>query len=143
MKKALTAAAILAVVASMLAGPAFAAKGGGGKGGGKGRGQETTAGYRVDLVEADPHLGGLVSFTFEADGVKEPRIQVMCYQGGEQVYGESGPAGNSFLLGGGWSLWLERGGAADCVADLYYWDWNRNNEQVFVGLATTAFTATG
>lgn len=97
------------------------------------------------------YLGGIVSFDWSVQdiGNQNPRIQVMCFQNGEIVYGEAHNAnptlgdppfdGASFLLGGGMSEWLLGGGAADCEATLYYWDFHP--VQVFVPLASVSFHA--
>jgi hypothetical protein len=45
------------------------------------------------------------------------------------------------LLGGAGSDWFRSGGDADCVASLYYWDWQPVQQQVI--LATTSFAAGG
>ena len=89
-----------------------------------------------------PHLGDWVNFqvTFPKSVNKYGvRIQVICYQNGNLVYGEAGPYTQSFLLGGGSSEWLRMGGAADCTADLYYWSYNGG--QKFNWLASTEFAA--
>lgn len=83
------------------------------------------------------------------------RVQVLCFQAGVQVYGESGDLGQArgdgtsplgydgFLLGGGWSQWIENGGGpANCVASLFRFD-NSGPTQQFVVLATTQFDAAG
>ena len=56
----------------------------------------------------------------------------MCYQDGKVVYGETGSIGQArgdgtdslgydeFLLGGGGSIWKDKGGAASCKASLFY-----------------------
>ena len=94
----------------------------------------------IALNQTDAHLGDWVTFsTSYPSTVSAPRIQVMCYQGDVLVYGEAGPASQSFLLGGGMSLWLMAGGEADCVATLYQWDWHP--QQTFVSFATVAFHA--
>lgn len=100
-------------------------------------------------------LGGIVTFDVtvsDLPGNANPRIQVMCYQAGVLVYGVAQnvePAyvttppidGTSFLLGGGASDWLVNGGAADCEATLYYWDFKP--VQTFVPLASVSFGAGG
>lgn len=95
----------------------------------------------VTLNQVDPHLGDWVTFSYSADvtGGKDLRIEVMCRRDGQVVYGEAGPAGQSFLLGGAMSTWYTTGGAAECVATLYYWDFHP--AQTFVALATTSFHA--
>lgn len=93
---------------------------------------------------SDARLGGTVNFvvtTSNLPGNANPRVQVLCYQSGALVYGEAYNVGTAFLLGGGWSRWLERGGPADCHADLYYWDFHPT--QVFNWLAGTDFAASG
>jgi hypothetical protein len=87
-------------------------------------------------------LGGTVNFTYSAVNVKSPRIQVICSQGDlGVVYGEAYPAGQSFLLGGGGSLWKTGGGQATCVATLYYWDFTPS--QIFNPVASVSFMAAG
>ena len=108
----------------------------------------------------DVSLGGAVTFAYTVDdlpGNANPRIQVLCYQDvpfdyaypdgsihtqtDPLVYGEAGPADQAFLLGGGMSVWLLHGGAAECVATLYFWDFHPT--QTFVPLAEVAFSAGG
>jgi hypothetical protein len=90
-----------------------------------------------------PQLGGNASFTAVYPGnVKTPRVEVLCYQNGNLVYGEAGSPTDTFTLGGGGSLWLDTGGAASCVANLYYFTWNANTPGTTY-LATTKFEATG
>jgi hypothetical protein len=90
-----------------------------------------------------PHLGGSASFTVVFPGnVKTPRVEVLCYQNGALVYGEAGSPDNIFTLGGGGSLWLDAGGSASCVANLYYFTWN-GGQPATTYLATTSFDAAG
>jgi hypothetical protein len=141
MRKLFVAAATVAIFA-LLVSPAIGASGGNGKG--KGGGQQVVAGSDITLNESDPHLGGTVTFTVTISGhVRDPRVQVVCKQGDEMVYGEAGWVTDSFTLGGWGSLWTQRGGSADCVADLYYWDTDPSGMQTFVGLDSTSFTASG
>ena len=91
----------------------------------------------------EPVLGDWVSFTVTfAKQVERygPRVQLICYQGTTLVYGEAGPYEQSFLLGGGSSIWRTVGGSANCVADLYYWSYTGGQQQ-FNWLASTQFTA--
>jgi hypothetical protein len=91
----------------------------------------------------EPALGSTVSFdTTYPSNTKNPRIQVMCYQDGSLVYGEAGGVTDSFKLGGGGSIWLTSGGAAECTANLFYFGW-RAGVQTFNVLASTSFSATG
>ena len=104
----------------------------------------------IVLNEADPALGDSLTFavTFSSKVEKfGPRIQVLCYQGGIIVYGESGPYYQAFQLGGGSSPWLndtppaDRESPAHCTADLYYWSYH--GWQKFNWLASTEFDAAG
>ena len=89
-----------------------------------------------------PKLGDNVTFTvgypktLDHYGV---RIQVLCYQDGNLVYGEAGPFSQGFLLGGAMSTWYLNDGPADCHADLYYWSYNGG--QKFNPLASVGFAA--
>ena len=88
-----------------------------------------------------PHLGGAVSFTtVYPTNVKNPRVEVLCYQNGALVYGEAGAPTDTFTLGGGGSLWLSGGGAASCVANLYFFTW-KAGQPATTYLATTSFDA--
>jgi hypothetical protein len=136
-----------AVVVSFALGvaPALADKGGHGSGGGGG----TTADASIALNTsasariAAPSLGSSVSFTVTyPTSVKTPRVEVLCYQNGALVYGEAGSPGDTFLLGGGGSLWLTAGGSASCVANLYYFTW-KAGQPATTYLATTSFDAAG
>jgi hypothetical protein len=87
-----------------------------------------------------PHLGDNVTFDASfANNVKNPRIQVLCYQSGALVYGMAGPWDQEFLLGGSMSTWFLTNGDADCVATLYYWSYQ--GSQKFNFLAETQFAA--
>jgi hypothetical protein len=74
--------------------------------------------------------------------VKNPRIEVLCYQGGQLVFGMAGGVAYEFLLGGGGSPWLTGGGAADCTANLFYFG-SHAGKQTYNKLATTSFLAGG
>lgn len=102
-----------------------------------------------------PSLGDTVTFNVTvSNNVNNPRVQLMCYQGGSVVYGETGsvaqavgdgtdPLGYSgFLLGGGGSIWKDSGGSADCVARLFYFG-KKAGVQTFNVIASTAFAAGG
>jgi len=128
--KRLIALATAAFVVGVLALPAQAVK--------------PTVTPSIVLATADPHLGGIIDFATVAPkvpGNTVVRIQVICYQDGALVYGEAYNVGTPFLLGGGWSRWLENGGPASCTADLYYWSYS--GSQVFNLLASTSFAAAG
>lgn len=90
-----------------------------------------------------PSLGSSVDFsTGYPTNVKNPRIEVLCYQAGSLVYGEAGGVNDPFQLGGGGSIWLTNGGAADCTANLFYFGW-RAGTQTYNVLASTSFSAGG
>jgi hypothetical protein len=90
-----------------------------------------------------PTLGSSVEFaTTYPSNTKNPRIEVLCYQDGSLVYGEAGGVNDAYLLGGGGSLWKDKGGAADCRANLYYFGW-KAGKQTYNRLATTTFSAGG
>lgn len=92
---------------------------------------------------AQPRLGSTVAFdTRYPTTIKNPRIEVLCYQGGDKVYGEAGAVSDSFKLGGGGSLWLDVGGAAECTANLFYFGSHAGTETYSV-LASTSFGAGG
>ena len=136
-------ALLLSGLPLVAAAPVLADRGGNGNGnGGGGNNQESK--YSFSLNEPDPHLGGAVTFTSSyPKGTKNPRIQVMCYQSDALVYGEAGPDDHTVLLGGGASEWLEKGGPASCVADLFDLVWNGNNEQQVTWLGSVSFDAAG
>ncbi len=88
-------------------------------------------------------LGSTVTFaTGYPKTVKNPRIEVLCYQDGSLVYGEAGGVTDTFQLGGGGSLWLSGGGSAECVANLFYFGWKAGT-QTYNKLASTSFAAGG
>lgn len=90
---------------------------------------------------AQPSLGSTVAFDAGyPTTVKNPRIEVLCYQSGALVYGEAGGVNDAFLLGGGGSIWLTNGGSADCVANLYYFG-QHAGKQTYNKLASTNFSA--
>jgi hypothetical protein len=132
-------AAILLGVAALGVTPSLAAKGG------KGRSPDSASTTSsITLNQADPRLGGEVTFTVTyPDQAKYPRIAVRCYQDGVMTYAEAGTYDHVFLLGGGWSVWLERGGPADCTAELFYIVWHGSNTQEVYSLAWTSFQAAG
>jgi len=105
------------------------------------------------LVQWEPALGELVTFdSGSPNNVKNPRIEVLCYQNGTLVYGEAGSADQTvqqevtgypgFILGGSASLWLSTGGPAQCTANLFFFG-SKAGVQTYNLLATTSFAATG
>ena len=102
----------------------------------------------IALVETNPHLGDYVTFksTYYPSNLDQKekggvRVQVLCYQNGNLVYGEAGHYDMKFLLGGAMSIWFQGGGEADCHADLYYWSYQGG--QKFNPLAFADFHALG
>lgn len=90
-----------------------------------------------------PSLGSSVAFlSGYPTNVKNPRIEVLCYQGADLVYGEAGSVDHTFLLGGASSDWLRVGGAAACTANLFYFG-SHAGHQTYNRLATTSFSAGG
>jgi hypothetical protein len=103
-----------------------------------------TASGTAGAAATQPALGTWVTFnTTIPSNVRIPRVEVLCYQNGSLVYGEAGAPTDAFLLGGGGSIWLyEGGGAANCVANLYYFG-QVNGVSTAIYLATTTFDAAG
>ena len=93
-----------------------------------------------------PSLGDTVTFTTVIPtNVKNPRVEVLCYQNGDLVYGEAGAPTDTFLLGGNvdrGSIWRTTLGPASCVANLYYFTW-KAGEPAVTYLATTSCDAAG
>jgi hypothetical protein len=95
----------------------------------------------VSAASAQPKLGDFVSFNTIVPGtVKNPRVEVLCYQAGQLVYGEAGATTDAFLLGGAGSVWLATGGSASCTANLYYFG-SHAGQQTYNWLAGTTFAA--
>ena len=134
----LVVAIVLATCIGILALPATA---GGRKGG------STTGSTSTIKLEpySDLKLGGYAGFETNAVGLagwEYPMVAVWCYQSGNLVYMALDKPGAEFLLGGGGSLWLTNGGAANCEADLYAYGWKGGQESIR-NLANTTFDATG
>jgi hypothetical protein len=100
-----------------------------------------TLNQATSAASVQPSLGSDVSFaTGYPANVKNPRIEVLCYQGSDLVYGEAGSVDHTFLLGGGGSIWLSKGGAAACTANLFYFGFHAGH-QTYNWLASTSFSA--
>jgi hypothetical protein len=94
-------------------------------------------------ASVQPSLGGTVAFsTGYPSNTKNPRIEVLCYQSGALAYGEAGAVTDTFLLGGGGSIWLTNGGSASCTANLFYFG-SHAGHQTYNQLATMSFSAGG
>ncbi len=118
--QALAEASLIAMlVVGLMAGTAFAAKGGGGKpGGGSGTG---TISLAVMDGATDAHFGARVSFNVATDATPYPYVHLMCHQGGSLVAeGRQGffptALGNEWFTLGPTPAWQE--GAAECTANL-------------------------
>ena len=110
---------------------------------GKGGKNTTTRTAAIVLDQGAPALGDLITFsTIYPNTARNPRIQVVCVQNGATTYGEAGSASGAFVLGGGWSLWLQNGGSASCQADLFDLSSTGDNQQA-TWYASTTFTAAG
>jgi len=143
-RRVLMMAGLAILVTSVLVtGSTFAAKGGNGNGP---RALSTEVG--ITRNESDPHFGGAVSFAVSYPAMKDtPQVRVLCFQSGQMVYQYSqwsngaDPWVPSFAL---WSApWAANGGgAADCVADLYYFTYQGQTQTGVIYLAHTEFTAT-
>jgi hypothetical protein len=100
----------------------------------------------ASATPSGPSLGSYVTFTTVVPtNVRNPRVEVLCYQNGELVYGEAGGPSDAFLLGGNpdrGSIWRTTGGPASCVANLYFFTWKAGEPGVTY-LATTSFDAAG
>lgn len=115
----------------------------------------------IDPANSDLHFGGYVDFigTYpgnrpgdsKQDRLSNPRVQLLCYQSDELVYGEAGGTAHVFSLGGSSSQWIANGGgAADCHADLFYFkkvgsdkEWSGHGDQEVVFLASVDFSVSG
>lgn len=145
----LEAALVVAIGAALVFGFAVAT-GGNPAGAGSALAGGTTSSW-IELASADgtraattqPSLGEYVGFNAGYPRtVKNPRIEVLCYRGGTLVFGLAGGVDYDFLLGGGGSAWKDAGGAAGCVANLYYFGW-KAGKQTYNRLATVSFSAGG
>lgn len=109
------------LVVGLLAGTAFAARGGErGKPGGGSSGSGTIALALMDGA-TEPHFGARVTFTVSTTSTEYPYVHLMCYQGGALVgEGRQGffptALGNQWFYLGPTPNW--QAGAADCTAKL-------------------------
>jgi len=91
-----------------------------------------------------PRLGDSVTFTASyPDALSRYWVYVnlLCYQGADHVlvYATTQKPDTSFILGGTNSPWVQNGGPASCVANLFYW----SNGGKYTVLAETDFDAQG
>ncbi len=99
--------------------------------------------YTIALSEADPTIGETVWFTTAyPSSMKNPSIEVSCYQSGVLVWGEIGATTQGYLLGGDWSPWVaDGGGTASCTAELVSVSFAKRTETI-TAYATADFLAT-
>jgi hypothetical protein len=140
---ALEASLITALTFGLIAGSAFAAKGGGASTGGGGRhgGGSTTGGGTISLAplvvdnngNGTPNFGDTVTFNVSTTATSQPYVNLVCGQGYDSWRGYfvgSLDSNWNFVLGsGGWSS-----GATDCTAWLGMY-----TKQGFQRLASTSF----
>jgi hypothetical protein len=135
----LEAALITSLTFGLIAGSAFAGKGGGGGkpgGGGHTSGGGTVALVLLESTDGLAHFRQHVTFTVSTSAA-EPYVNLNCYQGTTWVSGEWGgffvgsAMGSTFTLGPT-GLWL--GGAADCTANL-----NVYGSKGWVTIGSTSF----
>jgi hypothetical protein len=147
----LEAALITALTFGLIAGTAFAAKGGnGGKGGGGGHGGgSTTGGGTIALAplvvdhngNGTPNYTDVVTFNISTTATTTPYVNLVCSQGGSVVLigwrgyweGSLDTNWNFGLSSGAWP-----GGAADCTAYL-----KMQTKRGWSTLASTSFRADG
>lgn len=110
----------------------------------------------------DARLGGTVTFQTTNDNLKGwqyPLVVVACYQDvdGDGVIGmppqfEGSPdlvfaqldyPDANFVLGGGSSAWLDRGGPATCIAKLYAYGFKGGHEDITLLASTDTWAANG
>jgi hypothetical protein len=99
----------------------------------------------IVLDTAAPAYGQPVTFTTTVSGrlkvYQYPLVYVACSQD-ELVYGQLDYPDTAFILGGGSSLWVTRGGGpAECIATLYIYP--GLHEKPIIWLASIAFSAGG
>jgi hypothetical protein len=144
-----TAALVAVLAAAAFAVPAFA-----------GNGNRTASssitfasiGGAAAPLSSTTKMGDSVTFATTVQplaGWQYPMVAVSCYQdvngdgvvntsitGPDVVYTELSKPSASFMLGGYSSIWMDRGGAASCRADLYSYGWKSGVEYTQV-LAST------
>jgi hypothetical protein len=110
----------------------------------------------------DLRLGSTITFNTTNDNLKGwqyPMVVVACYQdldgdglvtlpaqyegAPDLAYATLDYPASTFLLGGGWSPWLENGGPATCVAKLYAYGSKAGAEQITLLAQTATFEAAG
>jgi hypothetical protein len=134
------AAALLAIAISgvfIAAAPAAAGKPSGSSGG-KTSGTSTLELVALDSDDGVPHWGQRITFEVSSTATTQPQVDVNCYQDGQRVYVmwtgyyDSYPWPWTQVMTLQSDAWT--GGAADCVARLYY----QSGRKTVTG-ATTSF----
>ncbi len=80
-------------------------------------------------------LGGTVVFDVSTADIKRKNnvlVSVIAYQGEGTVFVGIVEEGETILLGGASSTWLSNGGPAECIAQLYYWNFHPVQKQVLL-----------
>jgi hypothetical protein len=135
--------AVGATLLSIVAAGAATAKGPGGGHGGHGSGGGTIT---LVLMNGDtaPHYGGQVTFDVSTTATDKPSVKVNCYQRQDNTLVYTASAGfypdypwpwlqDFTLKSGAWT-----GGAANCTAELYYWDGRKFITLTSIGFAVDA-----
>ena len=100
------------------------------------------------VVNNDPPFGGTVALTANYGGMKAiPEESITCTSNGQQVYlnvQTGSGSGSATPWTSNWTLWSQTwqnagGGAATCVASLYYYTWTGKSETGVVYLASSSF----
>ena len=131
----LEGALLAMIVVGLIAGTAFAAKGGGKPAGG---GSSTLNLVLLDSTDGVANYGERITFEVATTATDKPSVKVACTQAGTVVYRSSAgfypdypwPWAQTFSLSS--TAWT--GGAADCTATLYYY-----NGKSYPTLATRTF----
>lgn len=114
----------------------------------------------IALDTATPRLGEYVSFTTTVEklaGWEYPMVDVQCYQdvnedgyidttllGPDVVFTWLEHPDYPILLGGGWSIWKDRGGGpAECVANLDAYGWKGGRQSIRILATTGTFLVEG
>ena len=138
MRKNFVTAATVASFA-LLVTPASAKPGANGGKGRPGGSQEVVVAPGITVNEADPSYGDVVTFTATYPRMQDAAlVSVCCWQGGVGVYHVAGVATDPFTLSG--EFWT--GGAAQCTADLYYYEWKGMVQTGPFDLTSTRFSVT-
>ena len=106
-----------------------------------------------------PSLGSRITFKTTVGslaGWQYPMVAVACYQdvnkdgvlektttGPDLVYLQLDHPDTTFVLGGGWSPWLDRGGDATCEADLYAYPGLHRGDIVWLATTDPGFWPAG